>query len=384
MPNNKMLTDEEQRAFNQDLTKGLALDYFYHFNNVPLHFIYRDGIIEGVLSDLEKRNKAITENLWLRGYNLYAVAELYFSFLYQKQALQMPLQSYLWTNVLREPRRDDKKRNYATFDEIQDGLEKWLSTEGWEKHEKWRQKPPNFEYRILLGAPDRTMRLVSIMPFGNQVLLEGIVTWTESGMLMETVFTAVLIYDMDGTISIDRSYMDGNNWPGSSAKWFHEFGFQKVNMDRGQIKGELNAIYDYYKSKIVPGELTDLEQRNQSIIEGTWLEAYNTASDQSIFHPERYRVQLPLQKISYNWERSKKIEKGIKEFVPDRSMQVILTYAKGNQVVAECIMSWTDEGIYRETPFIAFLLLDKDGLIIRDRRYIILDYWPGSDILKKM
>jgi hypothetical protein len=46
--------------------------------------------------------------------------------------------------------------------------------------------------------------------------------------------------------------------------------------------------------------------------------------------------------------------------------------------VVECALSWTEAGIWKETPFIAFLLFDKEGLIIRDRRYINLDYWPGA------
>jgi len=60
-----------------------------------------------------------------------------------------------------------------------------------------------------------------------------------------------------------------------------------------------------------------------------------------------------------------------------------MSYAKGNQVVVEGIISWTEKGEFRETPFISFLLLDQDGLIIRDRRHITLKNWPGADKLKE-
>jgi hypothetical protein len=108
------------------------------------------------------------------------------------------------------------------------------------------------------------------------------------------------------------------------------------------------------------------------------VEAYNTGLDRSIFHPDRYRVQLPLQKVSYSGEKSAEIEAAIKQAVPDRRLQVILDYAKGNQVVAECIISWTENGVYKETPFISFLMLDEDGLIIRDRTYPFMAHWPGA------
>ena len=55
-----------------------------------------------------------------------------------------------------------------------------------------------------------------------------------------------------------------------------------------------------------------------------------------------------------------------------------MTYARGNQVVAEGVLSWTEDGIQRDSPFISFLLLDADGLIIRERRYHTLSNWPGA------
>lgn len=48
-------------------------------------------------------------------------------------------------------------------------------------------------------------------------------------------------------------------------------------------------------------------------------------------------------------------------------------------MVAEGIISWNEDGIDKESPFISFLLLDEDGLVIRDRRYPTMDNWPGAD-----
>jgi hypothetical protein len=64
-------------------------------------------------------------------------------------------------------------------------------------------------------------------------------------------------------------------------------------------------------------------------------------------------------------------------------MRLGLTYAKGNQVAAEGLISWKENGLVRESPFISFLLLDKEGLIIRERRYWFLDNWPESDRVKE-
>ena len=55
-----------------------------------------------------------------------------------------------------------------------------------------------------------------------------------------------------------------------------------------------------------------------------------------------------------------------------------MTFAKGNQVAAECIASWTEDGVEKESPFISFLLLDADGLIIRERSYLNMAHWPGA------
>ena len=137
--------------------------------------------------------------------------------------------------------------------------------------------------------------------------------------------------------------------------------------------------------KGIPQGRNTREFRQEAVIEGPWAEAYNTNLDRSLFRAERYRMQLPLQKVSYNMKVAQEIETRIKEMAPDRKLQPVLTYAKGNQVVAECILSWTEGGVYEETPFIAFLLFDKDGLIIRDRSYITLDHWPGAaEVAKRL
>ena len=64
-------------------------------------------------------------------------------------------------------------------------------------------------------------------------------------------------------------------------------------------------------------------------------------------------------------------------------MALFMTYAKGNQVIAEGVLSWTEDGIERDSPFISFLLLDADGLIIRERRYHTLSNWPAAEALTR-
>ncbi len=56
--------------------------------------------------------------------------------------------------------------------------------------------------------------------------------------------------------------------------------------------------------------------------------------------------------------------------------------AKGNQVVAEGVVSWNRDAVATETPFISFLLLDEGGFIIRERRYPTMDNWPGAEKVK--
>jgi hypothetical protein len=129
--------------------------------------------------------------------------------------------------------------------------------------------------------------------------------------------------------------------------------------------------------------LTGVEKRNKQTTEGRWIGAHNNL-DFSLFHWERYRVQLPIQKVSYNLEIAKELETNIKNAAPDRKMRTVNTYAKGNQTVAECIMSWTENGVYKESPFISILLFDKDGLIIRERSYFNLAHWPGASEIAKI
>jgi hypothetical protein len=50
------------------------------------------------------------------------------------------------------------------------------------------------------------------MSVGSQVLVELIVTWSEDGLLKERVFVAVLIYDVDGAVLLDRSPIEMANW----------------------------------------------------------------------------------------------------------------------------------------------------------------------------
>ena len=209
-------------------------------------------------------------------------------------------------------------------------------------------------------------------------LVETLLTWSEDGVLKETVFPDIMHYDVDGTILNERAYVDMVNWPSSRGTRARSSGSQGDRSGEGLIRGGFEAFFNRYADRKIEPELTDLEKRNKGIIERPWVEAYNTGLDRSIFHPDRYRVQLPLQKVSYSGEKSAEIEAAIKQAVPDRRLQVILDYAKGNQVVAECIISWTENGVYKETPFISFLMLDEDGLIIRDRTYPFMAHWPGA------
>ena len=101
---NTTLTDREKLAFSRDITRGLTLDYFYTFDNVPLHFIYRDGIEQGSFSELEKRNKAITESVWLDAYNLNVVCNIHYIFLYRPEALMLPLQAFYRGNRIKTVR----------------------------------------------------------------------------------------------------------------------------------------------------------------------------------------------------------------------------------------------------------------------------------------
>jgi len=383
---NEILADKEKLAFSRDITQGWALDYFYTFDNVPLHFIYRDAVDGGSLSELEKRNKAITEGVWLDAYNLHVACNIHYIFLYRPDALMLPLQAFYRGSGQLGPISEDQStgRDYRTAEQLKADLNAWMTKDGWSLVEKLRKEPPTIEWEILLAAPDRTMRIVSIMPFGNQVIVECIITWTEEGLIQETAFAVPLLYDNDGTVLIDRSYCDLINWPSSPGKQWRKRALDKGSHRQGQTKGALDTFFNRYQSRKVDGDMTATELRNKEFIEKEWAEAYNNCTD-SVFHKERYRKQLPLQKVSYNLEVSKEIESRAREEVPDRRLRTVLIYAKGNQVIAECIISWTEDNVYKETLFISFLLFDKEGCIIRDRSYITLEHWPGAkNIAKKL
>ena len=247
---------------------------------------------------------------------------------------------------------------------------------GWTIMDNSRKSTPRASWKSFLGNPDRTVRIGSLIPVGNQILTEIIVTWSKDGILRETTFGVVLLYDVDGTVLMDRSYIDLDNWPSSR-------GGALGTGSQTQEAGVTDRLYDYQKAQQLDIKLSDLEKKNLSIIEGGWLDTCNTGFDTELFHPERFRMQLPPQKCSYNLKIAKKIEEIIKEVVPDRKMHLAMSYAKGNQVVVEGIISWTEKGIFKESPFISFLLLDKDGLIIRDRRHITLQNWPAAEKMKK-
>ena len=374
-----ILTEQERAAFYQDITRNRALDYFFVFDNVPLHFVYKDKLIPGELTDLEKRNKAITETVWLEAYHQYLVANVSYLFLYQGQGrvLQMVFQVNQFGAGIFAPPAEENRQLQATVEEVQASFDAWMAGTGWKIVDDLRKQPPRASWQSLLGVPDRTVRITSLTPVGNQVLLELITTWTEEGILKETAWVAVLIYDVDGTVMQDRSYIDLDNWPSTRIRRQ-----QRPRAPQNQPEtlgaGVMDQFYEYHRSRQMPVELSDLEKRNLSIIEGTWLDAYNTDLNTKVLHPERFRMQLPIQKCSYNMPIAKEVEAIVKEMAPDRKMRLALTYVKGNQVVAEGIVSWTENGVAREAPFISFLLLDKDGLVIRDRRYLTLDNWPGA------
>jgi len=374
------LTDQEKAAFYQEITRNRALDFFFVFDNVPLHFIYHDKVILGDLSDLEKRNKVITETLWVDAYNTYIVGNAAYPFLYRGRVLQMALQTYLMGIEYFIPAIEDKNRVYATAEGVQKNFDAWMEKAGWSIFENSRNSAPRASWRSFLGNPDRTIRIGSLIPVGNQVLTELIVTWSIDGVLKETTFGVVLLYDVDGTVLMDRSYIDLDNWPSSRGR--RGQGAMGTN-NQSQTMGVTDLLYDYQKTKQLELKLSDLEKKNLSIIEGEWLESYNAGFDTEPFHPKRFRMQLPPQKCSYSLTVAKEIETIIKEEAPDRKMRFAMSYAKGNQVVVEGIISWTEKGVFRETPFISFLLLDKDGLIIRDRRHITLQNYPGADMMKK-
>jgi len=370
------LTDLEKAAFCREVTRKLALDYFFVFDNVPLHFVFRDKVIPGDLTQLEKRNKAVTETLWTEAYHTYLMSNIAYRCLYRGSVLQMALQVHETGAGAFGPGPQESRPVYATVEEVRATFDTWMESTGWNLVADSKASEPRGSWQTVLSVPDRTMRIASLIPVGNQVLTELIVTWSEDGVLKETAFAAVLLYDVDGTVLQDRSYIELANWP-SSRRW--ERGRSNPPRELPQTIGVMDGFYEYQRARQIDVDLDATERRNLSIVERGWVNACNTGLGTGIFHPERFRMQLPLQKCSYNLDISKEIEAIIKKDAPDREVRLALTYAKGNQVVAEGVISWTQEGDRRESPFISFLLLDKDGLIIRDRRYLSLDNWPGAD-----
>ena len=384
-----MLTDQEKAAFYQEITRNRTLDYFYVFDNNPLQFIYRDKVIPGELTDLEERNKTITETLWLDSYHQELVCNVIYSYFYRGGVLQMPLQIHQMGAGMFRPPKEDSSRVYASADGLRANFDAWMESTGWKLVEDLRKQPAAASWQSLLGVPDRTNRITSLMAVGNQVVMELICTWTEDGVLQETAWVVVLIYDVDGTVLQDRSYIDMGNWPSANlrraqARSRTPKDRPKTTAPREQPKtaGVMDGFYEYNKGLQIEVNPTDLEKRNLSIIEGAWVDSQNNGLDTAVFHPDRFRMQLPLQKCSYNLDVSKNIEAIVREAAPDRRIRLGMTFAKGNQVAAEGVVSWNKDGIATETPFISFLLLDKDGLIIRERRYPAMDNWPGADKVK--
>ncbi|MCX6007008.1 MAG: hypothetical protein NTZ34_07075 [Chloroflexi bacterium] len=333
------LTDRERAAFDREVTRGLSLGYFYTFDNVPLHFVYHDRVIDGELSDEEKRNKLVAETLWPMAYNTYACCHLGWRYLQQGDCLHLPLQAHAYGVTLFDPQTVDPARPYVPIELVQDRFNKWLDENGQVILDKLRPRVPvrGYEWEIQLQAPDRTMRLACCIPFGNRVVAEVLVDWSENGVDKQTCFASCLHFDVDGTILTDRSYTDLINWPGSTDRL-------ENYTRKAQQKGSLYPMFNQLKDRKKPGILLELEKRNKRIVEDAWLKDYNDALEFSVFHPERFRMQFPLQKSSYKLKTYKEIEGKVKAAVPDRKIEIVLTYAKGNQVAAECIMSWTEGG----------------------------------------
>jgi hypothetical protein len=375
-----VLTDQERAAFYPEITRNRALYYFYVFDNVPLQFIYRDKLIPGKLSNLEERNKAITETLWLEAYHQYLVANISYAFLYRGPVLQMVFQVHQFGAGTFVPPTVETRMFVPTADGVQANFDVFMANRGWKMADEARKLSARGSWASLLGVPDRSVRIASLMPVGNQVLLEIITTWTEEGILKETAWAVVLIYDVDGTVLQDRSYIDLVNWP-SSHRYVRQSSMASQSQPNIISIGVIDRFYDYHRSLRIDATITELEKRNLAIIEQQWVDAFNTGLDTKVFHQERFRMQLPVQKCSYNLNLSKEIERIVKEAAPDRKMRLGLTYAKGNQVATEGIITWTVNGVARESPFISFLLLDTDGKVIRDRRYITLGNWPGADTM---
>ncbi len=367
--------DEERAAFCQDITLNRTLDYFFVFDNVPLQFIFRDRLNPGEMSDLEERNKRITETVWLDAYHQELVCNIIYRYLYRGSMPQMPFELYQFGNHF-VPAEEDTSRVYVTAEEFRAKVDASMQEEGWELVEQFRKQPPMSSWLNLVRMPDRTHRIVSLMPIGNQVVIEVICTWTEDGVLKETAWAAVLVYDVDGTVLQDRSYVDKANWPSENLARLEGRGATPPQA-LPDTRGVLDSYFAHNRSLQSGVHLSDLEKRNLSIIEDAWIDARNGGST-VVFHADRYRLQLPLWKCSCSLNVAMEIDALAREAAPDRRTRIGMVFAKGNQVVAEGIVAWTDDGALQESPFISFLLLDEQGLIIRERSYIDAAHWPGG------
>jgi hypothetical protein len=374
------LTEQERAAFHAEVDVGRALDYFYVFDNAPLQFLYRDGVIPGHPTDLEKRNKAITETLWLEAYHQFLVANVVYRFLYRGSVLQMPFQVHQIGAGMFAPPAIENRALEPSAEGVRANFERWMADSGWKLADDMRKQPSGGSWKTLLDVPDRTARIASVMPVGNQVILEMITTWTEDRVLKEAAWVVVLIYDVDGTVVQDRSYIDLVNWP-SARRYAGVTSADPKTQRRPVGIGTLDQFFEYHRSRRIEGAPSDLEKRNLAIVEGEWLDAWNQGLTGNLFHPERFRLQLPVQKASCNLAVAREIERVAGEAVPDRSARLGLTHAKGNQVMAEGIVAWIEKGVPRESPLVSFLLLDNSGKVIRERRYITMSNWPGADEL---
>ena len=378
---NNQLTADEKQAFDQEITRSRTLLYSYTFENAPLAFIYGDSVVKAEMSDLEKRNVDLTEDIYMDCYNYHCVAQLGYSFFYVNNAFQIPLSEYL--RGLEHPRpatfAEHRSAGFRTYEEYRKLYDAWVEKDGRRLMDKLRQGKPTketVEWRILMGAPDRTQQLVNIMPYGNQLIAEGIVTWSENGIIKDVAFAVALLFDDDCTVRQDRSWNDLIQWPTIGVEYRNRM-FDEGRPQQGQTKGQLEAYLNRNKSIMQDRKLNSLEKRNKELTEGKWVDAFNSLKT-DIFHRDRYRRQWPCQHISFKLATAQKVDSIVKKMAPDRKMWPVHTYAYGNQVAAECIISWTEKGIYKETPFISFLLFDKDGLVIRDRSHITLDHFPGA------
>jgi hypothetical protein len=377
------LTGDEARALDPEIARGRTLQNQYTFENCPQAFLYGDSLVKGALSDVEKRNLALTEDVYLDCYNYHCIGQLGYSFLYDETypTLQLPFSEYLRGHKERKlafPKHDGA--GFRTYDEYKRLYYEWVEDKGRSTLDKLREEKPGkneFEWQILMEAPDRTMQLVNVIPAGNQVIGEGIISWTEKGVIKDVIFAVALLFDDDCSVLQDRSWNDLYQWPLRPHTSKRKEAFDKGMAQEGQVAGRMEAFLKRAESATKHRDLNAVEKRNTQLTESQWVQSFNSHKF-DIFHPDRYRRQWPVQHMSYKLATVRKIDAILETAVPDRKLRPVYMYAYGNQVAAECVVSWTDKGVYKETPVISFLLFDKDGLIIRERTHINLDHFPGA------